>query len=439
MEKLAIFGGEKAVANVPGELFKWPIVTPEDEAAVLEVLRHGAMSATDVTTQFEREFAAWQGSRHALAFCNGTMALQAAMYAIGLGAGDELICPSKSYWGCCVQAFNLGATVVFADIEEHSLCLDPDDLERCVGPDTRAVMVVHYLGHPADMDRIMAFAAKHGLKVIEDVSHAQGGLYKGKKLGTFGDVGAMSLMSGKSFAIGEGGMLVTDNREAYDRALAYAHYERSDAAHIVTPYLLRYQNIALGGMKGRLNQMSAAMGRVQLKYYDERAAEIRRAMNYFWDALEGVQGVRAHRVDEATGSTMAGWYAPHGFFVPEEAGGLALCTFCEALNAEGFGTRPYGNFPLHTHRFFSDFDRNHTGKPTRIAYSARDVRELDAAVKVSGAVNIFSVPWFKKYMPEAIDSYVHAVKKVLVASDELLALPVHEPDTKGCWSFFNRQ
>nr|HQH64264.1 DegT/DnrJ/EryC1/StrS family aminotransferase [Clostridiales bacterium] len=247
MEKLAIFGGEKAVANVPGELFKWPIVTPEDEAAVLEVLRRGAMSATDVTTQFEREFAAWQGSRHALAFCNGTMALQAAMYAIGLGAGDELICPSKSYWGCCVQAFNLGATVVFADIEEHSLCLDPDDLERCVGPDTRAVMVVHYLGHPADMDRIMAFAAKHGLKVIEDVSHAQGGLYKGKKLGTFGDVGAMSLMSGKSFAIGEGGMLVTDNREAYDRALAYAHYERSDAAHIVTPYLLRYQNIALGG------------------------------------------------------------------------------------------------------------------------------------------------------------------------------------------------
>ena len=156
MEPLALFGGEKAIADIPEELFKWPIVTQEDEDALLEVLRRGAMSGIDVTVKFEEEFAAWQGAKYALGFCNGTMALQAAMFAVKLGVGDELICPSKGYWASCVPAFNLGSTVVFADIEKDSLCLDPNDLERCIGPQTKAIMVVHYLAHPADMDAIMA-------------------------------------------------------------------------------------------------------------------------------------------------------------------------------------------------------------------------------------------------------------------------------------------
>ncbi len=418
METLALFGGEKAIADIPEDLFKWPIVTQEDEDAVLDVLRRGAMSGTDVTIKFEQEFAAWQGTKHALGFCNGTMALQAAMFAGKLGVGDELICPSKGYWASCVPAFNLGATVVFADIEKNSLCLDPNDLERCIGPQTKAIMVVHYLAHPADMDAIMAVANRHGLMVIEDVSHAQGGLYKGKKLGTFGQVSAMSLMSGKSFAIGEAGMLVTDDKEMFDRAVAYAHYTRY--GEITTPELLKYDKIALGGMKGRLNQTCAAMGRVQLKYYDERCAEIYKAMNYFWQRLEGVRGIRPHRVDETQGSTMAGWYAASGHYYPGELGGLPLTRFCDAMRAEGVGIGPNGNFPLHTHPFFDDFNLMHTEKPARIAFADRDVRLLDQALPVSESVLVFTVPWFKKYMPEQIDKYIGAFKKVIQNAEALL-------------------
>ena len=169
MSELAIFGGKPAVdeSKIPESLFKWPIVTKEDEDGVLDVLRRGAMSGLDVTEKFEKEFAKWQKRKYAIGYCNGTMALQAAMFACKMGAGDEMICPSKTYWASCLQAFNLGSTVVFADIHPTSLCIDPNDIERCIGPRTKAIMVVHYLGHPADMDPIMEIANKHNLYVIE--------------------------------------------------------------------------------------------------------------------------------------------------------------------------------------------------------------------------------------------------------------------------------
>ncbi len=435
MDKLALFGGEKAVKDIPEELFKWPIFTEEDEQAVLDVLRRGAMSDTDITIKFENEFGAWLGAKHTLAYCNGTMSLAAAMFAVGLGQGDELICPSKTYWASCLQAFSMGATVVFADIDEKTLCIDPKDVERCISPATKAIMVVHYLAHPADMDAIMEIANKHNIKVIEDVSHAQGGLYKGRKLGTIGHVGAMSLMSGKSFAIGEAGMLITDDRFIYERALAYAHYERNNDSNITDPELRKYSHMPLGGVKGRLNQTCSAAGRVQLKFYDERCEQIRSAMNYFWDGIEDLPGIRAHRVDEAEGSNMAGWYAAHGIYKKEELEGLPLWRFCEALRAEGAGINPYGNYPLHTHRFFHDVNLYHTEKPTRIAYTARDVRTLDSALPVSESIEIYSIPWFKKFYPEHIDKYINAFKKVTANYKSLLS-GGEAPAAKGRWYFY---
>ena len=117
MSKLALFGGEKAVKIETEDMFKWPIITKEEEDAVLDVLRGCKMSGTDITKEFEKEFAAWIGSRYALGFNNGTSSLMAAMFGIGLKKGDEIICPSITYWASCVQAFALGATVVFANVE----------------------------------------------------------------------------------------------------------------------------------------------------------------------------------------------------------------------------------------------------------------------------------------------------------------------------------
>ncbi len=434
---LAIFGGPQAVQTDPGDALNWPLITQEDEDAVLDVLRRGAMSGLDVTTAFEQEFAAWQGVTYALGFSSGTAAIHGALFGCDVGVGDEIICPSMTYWASCLPVFSLGGTVVFADIEPHSLCLDPADIERHVSPRTKAIVVVHYCGYPADMDPIMAIARRHNLKVIEDVSHAQGGLYKGKRLGTFGDVAAMSLMSGKSLPTGEAGILATNNREIYERALAFGHYERFDD-RIQTESLKPYQGLPLGGYKYRMHQLSSAVGRVQLKHYDARAAEIRRAMNYFWDLLEGVPGIKAHRVDESTGSTMAGWYAAAGLYEPEALGGLSVTRFAEAVRAEGAPCSPGINKPLHLHPLFNTCDVYGHGAPTRLAHSDRDLRQPLGSLPVSESIGFrsYRVPWFKHDRPAIIAEHAAAYRKVAENYRDLLPDDPGDPLDVGGWRTF---
>lgn len=442
MSELAIFGGKPAVTyegtgkNDGTDMFKWPVITKEDEDAALDVLRKGAMSGTNITKEFEKEFCEWVGAKYALGTCNGTAALHAAMYGCGVGRGDEVICPSVTYWASCTSALSLGATVVFADIDPNTLCLDPKKLEAKITDRTKAIMVVHYLGYPADMDEIMAIAKKHNVKVIEDVSHAQGGLYKGRKLGTIGDIAAMSLMAGKSLAIGEAGILHTDDLEIYERAVAFGTYERFK--DFKTDYLKPLEGLPLGGYKHRMHQISAAVGRVQLKYYDERCAEIRKAMNYFWDLLEGVPGLQAHRVDESTGSDMAGWYAARGIYKPEELGGLSVTRFCEAVRAEGVAIASGCNLPLHTHAVYNTADIYNDGKPTRIAFANKDVREMDKDLDVCEIIGTrtYTIPWFKKFDKEVIEQYANAYKKVALNYKELLEGDEGNPETLGGWHFF---
>jgi perosamine synthetase len=438
---LALLGGPKAVTRDPGDLFTWPIITSEDEAAVLDVLRRRAMSDSDVTMLFEKEFAAWQGRKFALGFSSGTASLQAAMFACGLGVGDEIISQSMTYWATCLQAFSLGATVVFAEIDPRTLTIDPGDIEHRITKRTKAIMVVHYLGHPADMDPLVAIARRHGLKVIEDVSHAQGGLYKGRKVGTIGDVAAMSLMTGKSLACGEAGILVTDERPLYERAVSLGHYERFDAT-IESPELRPSIGLPLGGYKYRMHQMSSAVGRVQLRHYDERVAEIQKSMNRFWDMLEGTPGIAAHRPARDSGSTMGGWYAAHGLYRPEELGGLSATRFCEAVRAEGVpDVGPGANRPLHLHALFNDADVYGHGKPTRIAHSDRDLRQPPGSLPVTEAASerVIWVPWFKKFRPDLIDQYVEAFRKVSASHRQLLAGDTGNPTDVGGWHFFKRR
>ncbi|MDD4891109.1 MAG: DegT/DnrJ/EryC1/StrS family aminotransferase [Phycisphaerae bacterium] len=419
-EKLAILGGPKCVPLEEPDLFAWPIVISEDEQAVLEVLRAGKMSGWDITMQFEAEFAKWQGTKFALGHCNGTSALLAAMFGVGVGRGDEIICPSLTYWASALPAFSLGASVVFADIDPDSLCIDPADIEHRISPRTRAIVVVHYCGHPCDMDPIMAIAARHGLKIIEDVSHAHGALYKGRKCGSLGHVGAMSMMAGKSFPIGEGGMLCTDDRTIYERAVAFGHYERTGGA-ITLPELKPFVGLPMGGYKFRMNQTCAAMGRVQLKHYDARVAEIQRAMNRFWDLLEGVPGLRPHRPAAGTGSTMGGWYNPLGHYVPEELAGLPVEKFLDAVTAEGGRCGRGCNFPLHLHPVLNTADAFRDGTPTRIAFAGRDLRQPAGSLPVSEALagRAFGIPWFKHDRPASIERYAAAFAKVATQAGKL--------------------
>lgn len=437
---LALFGGPRAVQQEPGDLFTWPIITKEDEEAVLDVLRRGGMSGTDVTKQFEQQFSEWQGSRYSLGFNTGTAAIHAAMFGCRVGVGDEVICPSVTYWASALQAFSLGATLVFADIDPNTLCLDPKDIEHRITERTKAIVVVHYLSYPADMDPIMDIARKYNIRVIEDVSHAQGGFYKGRKLGTIGDVGAMSLMTGKSLAIGEAGILTTNNREIYERAAAFGHYERFDGS-IESEELRPYAGLPLGGYKYRMHQLSSAVGRVQLKYYDQRCAEIDKAMNYFWNLLEGVKGLRSHRPDKGSGSTKGGWYAPRGIYCADELEGLSVTRFVEAVRAEGVNCAAGCNSPLHKHPLVKTCDIYGHGRPTRIANASRDVREGDQSLPISEKVGTmtFTIPWFKHYRPELIEEYANAFRKAAENYKELLKDDKGNPAQIGGWHFFQHR
>jgi dTDP-4-amino-4,6-dideoxygalactose transaminase len=416
---LALLGGPKAVQTDPADIFTWPIITEEDEQAVLAVLRAGTMSNSDVTLLFEQELAAWHDVRHVLCTNTGTAALLSAMWACGVGVGDEIIAPSLTYWASALPVFSLGGTVVFADVGADTICIDPGDIEHRITERTKAIVAVHYCGYPCDMDPIMAIAAKHGLKVIEDVSHAHGGLYKGRLVGTIGDIGAMSIMSGKALPCGEGGLLVTNDTALYERAVAFGHYERT--GQLEHPDLKPFAGLPWGGAKHRMHQLSAAVGRVQLKHYRARLEQILRAMNHFWDLLDGVPGLKAHRPAADSGSTMGGWYAAHGLYRAEELGGLPIGRFTEAVSAEGVATSPGANFPLHLHPLLNEADIYHHGRPTRIANSDRDLRQGPGGLPVAESIaqTSYWIPWFKHYRPQVIEEHALAFRKVAEHADEL--------------------
>lgn len=434
MSRLAINGGypvftESALSSWQW-IFQWPIVTEEDELAVLGVLRSGSMSGIEITREFEEDVKKWMGVKYAQASCNGTASLQEAMWACGVGAGDEVICPSITYWASCTSALPLGASVNFADIERDTLCIDPKDFERRIGPQTKAVIVVHYCGYPCDMDRIMAIARRYDIKVIEDLSHAHGTLYKGRMCGTIGDVCGMSLMSGKALAIGEGGMLVTNNREIYERAMMFGHYERlTDSRYakaseqITDARLASLIGAPAAGVKHRLNQTASAMGRVQLRHYPERMVEIQKAMNYFWDCIGDVPGLHAHRPTRDSGSTMGGWYFARGLFHSEEVGGLDGERFMAAVRAEGVTSAGMGcNLPLHRFRLFHELDFFHQGMPTVVAFGQRDVRQTDETLPIASNImkTAFAIPWFKHFDKGIIENHAAAYRKVAENWKELL-------------------
>lgn len=401
------------------DAFSWPILTDEDERAVLDVLRRGAMSESDVTEAFEREFADWQGRTFALGYNAGTAAMWGAMYGVGVGVGDEVVVPSVAWWSAVVPSMGLGATPVFADVDPETLCLDPRSVEERIADETAAIVVVHTHGHPAEMDAIVDLAAEHDLAVIEDVAHAPGGRYRGETVGNFGDAAIFSFQSWKPLPAGEGGMLVTDDRAIFERAVAFSHYDRHEEL-LTRPELAAFAGIPFGGQRHTMNQLSAALGRSQLRRYDDRMAEIRRSMNEFWDLLADVPGITPHRTADPK-STMGGWFLPKGHYDPAAVNDVPLERFAAAVRAEGSVCRAGDIEVLHTHPLFSDADVYGHGEPTRLADADRDVREPPGSLPAAEAVQerCLSVPWFRRYRPERIEEHAAAYRKVATNADEI--------------------
>ena len=237
----------------------------KEEQAVLDVIRSKWISTGPKTAEFEDKFASMLKANHAVALSNCTVALHLALKLVGVCENDEVICPSLTFVATCNAIRYMNAIPVFADIKSLSdLTIDPDDIERKITPKTKAIVVMHYGGFACNMDSIMALAKKHNLKVVEDACHGPLSEYKGKKLGTIGDIGCFSFFSNKNISTGEGGMIVTNNLNYFERAkLLRSHGMTSMSYERAKGHSTAYDVVELG-FNYRMDDIRSAIGIVQL-------------------------------------------------------------------------------------------------------------------------------------------------------------------------------
>ncbi len=243
----------------------------------------------------EKELAAYEGANHALATSSGTSALLASAFALGLKPGDEIIVPAYTFVASYSSVIFLGLVPVLTEIDE-SLSLDPDDIEKRITPRTKAIMPVHMLGNPCNMDKIMAVAKKYNLPVLEDCCQAAGASYKGKKVGTIGNIGAFSLNFFKTINTGDGGFVVTNDKSLYERA-----FGMHDQGHTPNRTGVEVGNRSLLGLNFRLNELTAAVAIAQLKKLDKIVSVLRQKRAIFKRLISEAKGFRFRILNDPEG------------------------------------------------------------------------------------------------------------------------------------------
>ncbi|OEZ27282.1 DegT/DnrJ/EryC1/StrS family aminotransferase [Variovorax boronicumulans] len=319
----------------------WPSFTTEEADAVQRVLLSNKVNywTGQECRLFEKEFAAWAGTAHALALANGTLALDVILKGMGIGPGDEVVVTPRTFIASVSCVVNAGATPVFADVDAESGNLSAETIAKVVTPRTKAVICVHLGGWPCDMDPIMALAAKHDFKVIEDCAQAHGARYKGRSVGSIGHAGAWSFCQDKIMTTGGEGGMVTTNDEALwrtmwqykDHGKSYeAVYEREH------PPGFRWVHESFG-TNWRMLELQAVIGRIQLRRMTDWTAARMRHAHAVWEAARPHAAVRvpvfANR--EAAGSVHA-HYKCYVYVQPEKlAAGWSRDRIVDAIQAQG--------------------------------------------------------------------------------------------------------
>jgi dTDP-4-amino-4,6-dideoxygalactose transaminase len=247
----------------------WPFFAADEIEAAASVLRSGRVNywTGDEGRQFEREFADFTGCRHAVALANGTVALEAALRAIGVGPGDEVVCPSRTFIASASCATAVGARVVTVDVDRDSQNCSAETIRPMLRPMTKAIIAVHLAGWPCDMDPILELAREHNLYVVEDCAQAHGANYKGRPVGSIGHVAAFSFCQDKHMTTaGEGGMLTTNDATIWERSWSYKDHGKSyDAVyHRQHPAGFRWLHESFG-TNWRMTEVQSAIGRLALK------------------------------------------------------------------------------------------------------------------------------------------------------------------------------
>ncbi|MGR1215953.1 DegT/DnrJ/EryC1/StrS family aminotransferase [Metapseudomonas otitidis] len=274
----------------------WPSFSVEEADAARDVILSNRVNywTGEECRHFEREFAAWVGTRHAIALANGTVALDLALKALGVGAGDEVVVTPRTFLASVSSIVNAGAVPVFAEIDRDSQNITAETIRAVLTPRTRAVICVHLAGWPCDMDPIMALAKEHDLKVIEDCAQAHGAFYKGRAVGSIGHIGAWSFCQDKIMTTGgEGGMVTTDCPELWSRMWAFKDHGKSWEAVYEREHTPGFRWLHESfGTNWRMIEVQAVIGRIQLNrmpfWHSRRLANAQR----IWTAAASLPGLR---------------------------------------------------------------------------------------------------------------------------------------------------
>ncbi len=254
---------------------------------------------------FEREFAARMGTRYALAVSSGTAALQCAVNALGIGPGDEVILPAWTWHSCYTAIVLAGALPVFAEIDE-SFNIDPDDIEHRITPQTTAIIAVHLQGNPCDLDRVLAIARKHNLRVLEDCAQSVGASYKARPVGSMGDIGIYSLQLNKTITAGEGGAVVTSDPLLFERAARFHDVGALREGH--QKWVGEPRATSFVGTNFRMNEFSAGVLLAQLRKLDRIVGDVRANARRVYDGVRSLPGIELRKLPDPAGELGAGVY-----------------------------------------------------------------------------------------------------------------------------------
>jgi len=326
---LAILGGKPIREGK--EWPSWPPWNPNIEKYVIQAGKRGGWSRisgkSEAVEEFESKFARLIGTKHALGVQAGTAAIHTALGALGIGGGDEVLVPPYTDPGTMTAIVRTNALPIFVAEELESYQIDPEDMERKITKHTKAVIPVHIMGQPADMDRIMPIARKHNLYVIEDACQAHSTIYHGKRLGTIGDIGCFSFQGGKVLATGEGGAVVCNDETLINRCYAYHNHGMGRG------------EVTYNGPKYRMNEFEAGVLLGQLTGGFEQRAQTRlENAEYLRSKLESIPGINLQNIYGDTHGT----YWLFGFlYQKENFGGLPQGKFFKAIRAEGIPMSGY--------------------------------------------------------------------------------------------------
>lgn len=305
--------------------------------------------------RFERAFAEYQGVRHAMALPSCTSGLHLALASLGIGPGDEVILPDVTWIASSAPVSYVGATPVFADIDERTWCISASSLEECITPRTKAVIPVDLYGNQPDWDAILDVAHRHGVAVIEDAAEAIGSEYKGRKAGSFGRAGVFSFHGSKTLTTGEGGMLLTDDTTLFERAQFLRDHGRVPGDKMFFNHEVAY--------KYKMSSMQAALGLAQLERVEELLEQKRRIFSWYEKELDGVAGLRLNSGSPAARNVY--WMVTA---VLDPAYGLKKEELMRLMDERNIDCRPFF-FPLSSIPAYRDTEEaGHARERNSVAY-----------------------------------------------------------------------